>query len=893
MAACFDGSSETSQTVAVARPLVDFRHVDLASLSGTLPASDELTCLALHRRALILGTHLGLVFRLDLDSQAQVCTLSRNASHIHAVALDHGGHFVATAAADGCLRILRTASSAGEPWACECSGAPLLSVAFSADGASTASDEFVVCVGGEDGRLVLVRKGVLGFRREVIHRGEGFITGVAWSGRLLAWSNDRGVKVYNVATGQKVTYIAKPTDVRICSFSWAEGDRLIVGWSASVQVAKILAQGPTSASSEKLYAEIGKPFCCSHSVRGVADAGSGNLAVLLECVGRLSVNLCNSGGEVFFSAEVPLQHYALSSRLGSMAPHLPMFVLTPRELVMLEGGDLIEHAIGLTNIGRDEDAIRFADVAGDSAQGLRDIVCKKCLVPALRAGDFGTACSVMCRFRRLEASTWRECVLLFDDYGGLHHLALHIPVSPVGLLPKDTYDLVLQRLVAYPASLVAVLSSWPSEIFSAAALAATLRQRLGFSEGEASPHVVSAEGGDSCHVEALAHLSAACGDLLFAVRLLLELGHPEAFRLLGSSVCSDVRLARLAQASIRRLFEIDDHEACHLFVRHRCVISTEAVLAALHDSYSMWAHEYLKKLFAADPTWVVERQTQMVGLFAEHEPQSLLDFLRHGSNYSLQDALVVCRSHGLIEEEAYLLGRSGHTADALQVVLERLGDIHLAFELVADQHDPKLWDLLVDFALEHPHLLVPLIEHLEKLDGSSGKVGRGDCRAQPPPSAKPAQVLRRIPPGTPLARVAMPIKHTFETFMLTVGLHQSCQKLSFDEASARKRTILACCQRGRSVSLAHLVCSLCGRSLDRAPPTEKQGSTLRDDEGLKMSSRRPHGGRETEAQALHGNRVLLRGHGGVHALCHRRHVPVSRSLAPVPQSTATLLPSVP
>lgn len=43
-----------------------------------------------------------------------------------------------------------------------------------------------------------------------MHSGEGPIHAVKWRTNLVAWANDVGVKVYDVANDQRVTFIEKP-----------------------------------------------------------------------------------------------------------------------------------------------------------------------------------------------------------------------------------------------------------------------------------------------------------------------------------------------------------------------------------------------------------------------------------------------------------------------------------------------------------------------------------------------------------------------------------------------------------------------------------------------------------------------------------------------------------
>lgn len=43
-----------------------------------------------------------------------------------------------------------------------------------------------------------------------MHSGEGPIHAVKWRTSLVAWANDAGVKVYDAANNQRVTFIERP-----------------------------------------------------------------------------------------------------------------------------------------------------------------------------------------------------------------------------------------------------------------------------------------------------------------------------------------------------------------------------------------------------------------------------------------------------------------------------------------------------------------------------------------------------------------------------------------------------------------------------------------------------------------------------------------------------------
>ncbi|CAE7208994.1 VPS41, partial [Symbiodinium sp. CCMP2456] len=75
---------------------------------------------------------------------------------------------------------------------------------------------------------------------------------VRWRASLIAWGNEKGVKVYNTATSQKVTYVPRPPGGgRVTGLLWISDDQLAMSWSSVVKLAVILP-----AEGSNLYAQV-------------------------------------------------------------------------------------------------------------------------------------------------------------------------------------------------------------------------------------------------------------------------------------------------------------------------------------------------------------------------------------------------------------------------------------------------------------------------------------------------------------------------------------------------------------------------------------------------------------------------------------------------------------
>lgn len=54
------------------------------------------------------------------------------------------------------------------------------------------------------------RKGFFSYREDILHEKEGPVTATAWRGSLLAWANDKGIKVLDVDADERISFVERP-----------------------------------------------------------------------------------------------------------------------------------------------------------------------------------------------------------------------------------------------------------------------------------------------------------------------------------------------------------------------------------------------------------------------------------------------------------------------------------------------------------------------------------------------------------------------------------------------------------------------------------------------------------------------------------------------------------
>ncbi|CAD6885830.1 unnamed protein product [Tilletia controversa] len=244
---------------------------------------DTASAFAASDRVLTLGTHSGMIYVLDVQGNLVKGFRSHSASILD-IDIDSTNEFVASAGMDGIISI--SALSTSEQYLFDFKR-PMRTVSLE-PGFGKRSTRAFVC-GGMAGALVLREKSWFGHRETVLHAGEGPIWTVRWRSNLIAWANDRGVRIYNTATQSRITFIPAPSpDIRAdlyrCTLFWQDDTTLIIGWGEVIKIATIKERRSRQASSSstpsgssdgkaQVYAEITSILQLDCMISGLAPYG--------------------------------------------------------------------------------------------------------------------------------------------------------------------------------------------------------------------------------------------------------------------------------------------------------------------------------------------------------------------------------------------------------------------------------------------------------------------------------------------------------------------------------------------------------------------------------------------------------------------------------------------
>ncbi|CCM00293.1 uncharacterized protein FIBRA_02323 [Fibroporia radiculosa] len=222
-----------------------------------------------------LGTHDGMLHVLDL-SGTHVKSFEAHSAYVTDISMDLSAEWIATTSIDGETSVIyvdsfvRVASIATSRISDEFprqvvihsvstsesqtfrAKRSLRSVALEPNFAKSGTRSVVY--GGMEGSLVLQEKGWLGYKETVLHSNEGPVWKVRWRGRLIAWANDLGVKIYDTVSQTRITFIDRPADspradLFGCTLHWQDDSTLLVAWADQIKVARIRARPRTVTTS--------------------------------------------------------------------------------------------------------------------------------------------------------------------------------------------------------------------------------------------------------------------------------------------------------------------------------------------------------------------------------------------------------------------------------------------------------------------------------------------------------------------------------------------------------------------------------------------------------------------------------------------------------------------
>ncbi|KAL1412380.1 Vacuolar protein sorting-associated protein 41 [Vanrija albida] len=707
-------------------------------LEGRIPellGRDSATAIDVSPRVIAIGTQMGMVHVLSYGG-AKVNSFRPHAANVTALRLDEDNDFVATASMEG--RVVIHSLTSTESYAFDYKR-PMNAIALEPGFAKKNTRAFVC--GGMLGNLVLQEKGWLGYREQVLHSGEGPIWAIEWRGDLIAWANDLGVKIYDRASGQRIGYIdrgahAPRAELFKCTLKWKDDQTLVIGWAEFVKIVRIRQRPKPQPGMPPLSVEVSSVWEVDCMVSGLTPYQNSAYIMLAyippdtydneatqdraeqrrKAANRPEVRIIRQGDEIAADelAVPAFERYSCndytlieSQRQDDVDVSL---VLTPQDIIVVRPRDEADHIDWLVERERFEEALTAAEALRDKHGGAFDVqaIGLRYMHHLVEAGNYEQAATLAPKVLGESVESWEKWIYSFVQQHKLPAIIPYIPVSNPQL-SKAVYEMVLGHLLVNDkGTLLETVKTWPIDIYDSSSIIGAVQSEL------------EATKDDPVLLEVMAEIHIGRGQPARALPFYLRLRKPNVFDLIREHNLFDavqeqaLLLVEFDRARIKAdpkaAVEGKHGAAIQLLVDHTLSIPVDRVVQQLEPK-PQYLYMYLDALFSKDPQACQQYSDRMVELYAKYDHDRLMPFLRASNFYDLERALRICEELDFVHETVFLLGRMGDNLKALNLIIERLGDVRLAITFAEEQRDDDLWEALITHSETRPDFIRALLEH--------------------------------------------------------------------------------------------------------------------------------------------------------------------------------------
>ncbi|KAK7454562.1 Vacuolar protein sorting-associated protein 41 [Stygiomarasmius scandens] len=224
------------------------KYERIGGLIPDLLKKDSASALAIASKFIVLGTHAGVVHLLDISGNL-IKSYKRHMASVSDIFVDETSEFIATSSIDGQVSIISLSTKEHYNFDLR---RPMLTVCLEPSFSKHSTRSFVC--GGLAGSLLLYEKSWFGHTSSTLHLNEGPIYVARWQGRLIAWANDLGVKIYDTVSKSRITFIDRPpgsprADLFRCTLRWQDDNTLLIAWADHIKVTRIRERGRIPASA--------------------------------------------------------------------------------------------------------------------------------------------------------------------------------------------------------------------------------------------------------------------------------------------------------------------------------------------------------------------------------------------------------------------------------------------------------------------------------------------------------------------------------------------------------------------------------------------------------------------------------------------------------------------
>jgi len=755
----------------------------LGSAVSLILKDDRAQCLIAREKFMILGTHNGMIHLLDLSGN-EVMRISVHSAPINDMSLDNSDSIVATCSDDGTVVVTNLHKPSDK--VIHHYHRPIKAVALPRN----YEEDNMFATGGLNQHLIINTKGWLRNNDNILHKNEGTIHAISWKNDLIAWANNLGIKIFDIRTRERITYINRPNDsprpeLYHCCLRWKDNVTLIVAWADSVKIAKIKTRNSrrnpglpathssNNATSSDRFVQIVAMFQTDFWISGIAPFGP-YLVILayieeegkngkknreaarpeLRFVNIQNEDLCSDALPIYSYQYYKATDYRLACTERAAEKNKFFYIVSPKDIVIGRPRDVDDRLAWLLTRRKYKKAF---DVANENVKLIKQHklmdIGDKYLRHLMEMEKYSKAASFCSTLLGQSAKLWETWVLLFVKHGRTKDISPYIPTNSPQL--SDTvYEMVLSHFLKKDhIGFRDTIHTWPTNLYNMDNVITAVVDQL----GEIHPEIGTTERNETL-LEALGYLYTLNKQYTKAVHVYLELQQNDVFDLVKK-----LDLFEAVRDKILPLMQLNQTEAIELFIENNDRIPIAEVVEQL-ASFPKLQHEYLHALFVKDNMIGYKYHEKQVRLYAEYSPDQLMPFLTHSTHYILEDALHVCREKNLFSEMVFILNRMGNLSDALSLIIDKIKDVKQAISFVEEhkdsQLDSQLLEQLITESLNKPKFLSDLLEDV----GSHYNVDM-------------PKLIRRIPNVMHIPDFKKKLRKILSDYLLEISVRKGCNSI--------------------------------------------------------------------------------------------------------------------
>ncbi|TIA90212.1 hypothetical protein E3P99_01719 [Wallemia hederae] len=788
-----------------------FKYTKLGADVASSTLKDSASVVRCCDEFIALGTHAGYL-HLFSHSGHRIKAFKPHSASINDISLDIAHNYIATASVDG--QVFVSSVYAPERYFFDMKR-PMRCVALDPHFTSKASRAFVC--GGTNGRLTLNEKGWLGHRQtdlQPLDKEEGTIHNCIWRDNLITWSNDEGVRLFDIQLMKLIAFIprlesAPRPDLFRVSLSFIDTHTLVIGWGSFIRIVKLRYRHtpPLHAYEHpNLQAEIQSTMEMDAMISSVLPFDNALLVLAwLEPDGALlndesiqdkhaqrkraskrpELRVLTLDGEEDAEDRLPIRNFYLygcndyklvpslfPTRNG---PKWGFYFMSPRDVVRVEARDELDHVQWLIDGKKFGEALEAASALTVDHSFSIDNIGQMYLQSLVVEGHYSLAAEKAPHILKQNAAAWQD---FFYAYANDDKLDDIIPVIPKKepQLDEQVYAIILHHLLQHNTrEFYAAVRTWPSDIYDVNSIITAVQHELENDEKEVL-------------LESLAELYLHNRQPGKVLPIYLKLEKYEVFELIKKhSLWTDVQYQALELVRFDEGLALSESQSqwveggrgtiIQLLVNHTYSIQINTVVEQLQHE-SRYLYLYLDALRGLDNTLVEPYADTLVELYAEYDQNKLEGYLRTNVRYNLEKAYHVCEKRDYVQEMVFILGRMGSNKRALSLIIERLGDVKRAIAFAQEQKDDELWEDLLKYSESRPAFIRALLEN----------VG---------PEVDPVRLIRRIKNGMAIPGLKEALIKILQDFQLQISLLESCENIAYSDCRSRLDGLLERQARGQ------------------------------------------------------------------------------------------------